>query len=197
MSENSQNKYRDTELDPDLLLTSFKIQTNWHVISGAPSSGKTTMIDQLADKGFHIFPEVARQYFERELEKGRTIDEIREDRAALTCEIYTMWVDLVHGLRTDEVIFHDRGIPDGLAFFRIAGMDPNEILPDCFQHRYVSVFFLDRLPYQQDGIRGGDDASAAYMESWMIRDYHELGYNVIRVPVLPPEERLAFILERL
>ena len=37
----------------------FKVQTNWHVITGAPCSGKTTLIEQLADKGFKIFPEVA------------------------------------------------------------------------------------------------------------------------------------------
>ena len=76
-------------------------------------------------------------------------------------------------------------------------MNPNEILPDCFQHRYASVFMLDRLPYQQDGIRAGDDASAAYFDSWMERDYSALGYNVVRVPVLPPEGRLAFVLEKL
>jgi len=56
---------------------------------------------------------------------------------------------------------------------------------------------LDRFPYQQDGVRGGDDTSAAYFDSWMSRDYSALGYSVVRVPVLPPEERLAFILERL
>jgi predicted ATPase len=31
----------------------------------------------------------------------------------------------------------------------------------------------------------------------MSRDYSALGYNIVRVPVLPPEERLAFVLERL
>jgi predicted ATPase len=38
---------------------------------------------------------------------------------------------------------------------------------------------------------------AAYFESWTLRDYSALGYNVVRVPVLSPEERIAFILERL
>jgi predicted ATPase len=56
---------------------------------------------------------------------------------------------------------------------------------------------LNRLPYQKDGVRAADDATAAYFDSWMSRDYRSLGYNAIRVPVLPPEERLAFVLERL
>ena len=197
MPGNTQINYRDTHLNPDLLSSPFKIQTNWHVITGASSSGKTTMIDQLAGKGFQTFPEVGRQYFERELAKGRTIDEIREDRAALTCQVYELWVKLNCGLQASEINFLDRGLPDALAFYRFAGMNPNKILPDCFQYRYASVFLLNRLPYQQDGVRAGDNASAAYFQSWMLRDYRALGYDVVRVPVLPPEERLAFVLDKI
>jgi predicted ATPase len=167
------------------------------VITGASCSGKSTLIDQLADKGFQTFPEAARQYFERELAKGRTIDEIREDLTTLTCQVYDLWVKLNSGLRTTEITFLDRGLPDALAFYRFAGLNPNEILPDCFQYRYASVFMLNRLPYQRDGVRAGDDETAAYIEAWMLRDYSALGYNVVRVPVLSPEERLAFVLEKL
>jgi predicted ATPase len=197
MEGHSQNDFLATELDPDLLSTPFQIKTNWHVITGASSSGKTTLIDQLADKGFKTFPEPGRLYFERELAKGRTIDEIRADRAALTRQIYYIWLELNSGLRADRTTFLDRGLPDALGFYRFAGMNPNDILPDCFQYRYASVFFLNRLPYQQDGIRAGDDESAAYFDFWMERDYAALGYNVVRVPVLPPEERLSFVLEKL
>ena len=42
-----------------------------------------------------------------------------------------------------------------------------------------------------------DDDTAAYYDSWIQSDYRALGYQLIRVPVLPPKERLAFVLERL
>jgi predicted ATPase len=155
------------------------------------------MIDQLAGKGFQTVPEVGRQFFERELAKGQTIDKIRQDRATLTCQIYDMMVKHERELRADKVLFLDRAIPDALAFYRFAGLDPNGILPDCFQNRYASVFMLDRFQYQLDGVRGGDDTSAEYFDSWMSRDYSALGYKVVRVPVLPPEERLVFVLEKL
>jgi len=193
----SQQDFRDIELDPDLLSSSFKVQTKWHVITGASSSGKTTLIDLVTASGYQTIPEPGRQYFEGELAKGRSIVDIRENRAALTRHIYGLWLKLLSGLRATEVSFLDRGLPDSLAFYRFAGMNPNQILADCFQHRYASVFMLNRLPYQRDAIRAGDDASAAYFESWMLRDYTALGYDVVRVPVLEPEERLAFIIERL
>jgi len=196
MPGNSQHSFRTTELDLDFLSTPFKVQTNWHVITGASCSGKTTLIDQLADKRFQTVPEAARQYFETELAKGRRIDEIRENRFALACQIYDIMKELERELQDNEVTFLDRALPDLLAFYRFAGMNPNEILPDCFQHHYASVFMLDRFPYQRDGVRTADDETAAYFEAWMYHDYSALGYNVIRVPVLPPEERLAFVLDR-
>ena len=48
MSASSQQDFRATELDPALLSTPFEVQTNWHVITGAASCGKTTfMLDPL------------------------------------------------------------------------------------------------------------------------------------------------------
>ena len=60
-------KFLTTDLDPALLSTPFEIQTRWHVITGAPCSGKTTLIDLVARKGFQTIPEVGREYVEREI----------------------------------------------------------------------------------------------------------------------------------
>jgi predicted ATPase len=101
------------------------------------------------------------------------------------------------GLRVDEITFLDRGLPDVPAFYRIAGMDPDQVVPDCFMHRYASVFMLNWLPYQVDGVRIADNPTAENYDTWIDRDYRKIGYNIVRVPVLPPEERLAYVLERL
>jgi predicted ATPase len=196
MLDNPQHDFRTTELDPDLLATPFRVQTNWHVIAGAPCSGKTTLIDHLADKGFQTVPETGRQYFERELARGRTIDEIREDEVT-EWGIAGMQLRIEHGLQAIDVLFLDRALPDYLAWHRARGLNPNELLSECFHHRYASVFVLDRFPIQRDGLRPQDEALAAFLDEWIARDYSALGYRVVRVPVLPPEERLAFVLETL
>ena len=197
MSGSYQTDFRTIELDQNLLSTPFKIQTNWHVITGTVSSGKTTLINQLADREFQTVPEVGRQYFEREMAKGRTIDEIRGDPVALTRSLVDMMRECERGLRANDLLFLDRAFPDALAFCRVYGLNPNEFLADCFHFRYASVFILDRFLVEQDGVRAEDDATAALIDDWLVRDYNALGYNIIQVPVLSPDERLAFVLERL
>lgn len=186
-----------TELNPALLSAPFGIQTNWHVITGAPCCGKTTLIRQLAMKGFKTVTEVGREFVEREIAQGLTLEEIRANGIAFDRVIKELQLRVERGLRPEDVLFLDRGLPDSLAFFRLAGLDPNEILPECFHHRYASVFILERFTTQKDCARIEDDLTAEFLGNWHAHDYSSLGYDVVRVPVLPPEERLAFVLERL
>ena len=130
--------------------------------------------------------------------KGRTIDEIRENMTAIQIAIKDMQLEIEHGLRANDVLFLDGAVPGSLAWYRVFGLNPNEILLECFHHRYASVFVLDPLPFQPDDQRVEEIAAiAGYLHEWHTRDYRALGYSVVKVPVLPPEERLAFVLERL
>ncbi len=184
------------ELDPALLSTPFEVQTNWHVLTGAICCGKTTLVDMLAERGFRTLPETSRLYLKREVAKGRELEEIfasAADERALT-EMQRM---AENGLEAHEATFLDRALPDYLWFWRLLGMDPNELLAQCFFFRYASVFILDQLPLQMDGARLDDEAYTDLLDEWLTRDYSTLGYEVVRVPVLPPEERVAFVLESL
>jgi predicted ATPase len=195
LPESSQPDFKTTELDAELLATAFEVQTNWHVITGAPSCGKTTLINLLANKGFQTVPEAARLYLEGEIAKGRSIEEMRSNQVALERSIKDMQLEIERGLQANDLIFLDRAIPDYLAWYRVSGLNPNEFLRECFHYRYASVFMLDRLPLQLDGLRFKDDALQGLTDEWHIRDYSTLGYRIVRVPVLPPEERLRYVLE--
>jgi predicted ATPase len=187
---------RNRSLDPDLLRTPFRIQTNWHVITGEICCGKTTLINLLADQGFQILPESSRPYIEGEVAKGRTLDEIfgsTADERAIT----DLQKRAECGLRPTDLTFLDRALPDYLWFWRLLAMDPNELLADCFQHRYASVFILDRLPLHLDGARIEDEAYTVLLDQALVSDYSALGYHIVRVPVMSPQKRLEFVLERL
>jgi predicted ATPase len=197
MIESPKHDFITTELDPDILSTPIEVQTNWHVITGAPCSGKTTLIDKLADKGFQTVSETARLYIEKEIAKGRKIDDIRGDVDALERSLIEIQLRFERALRKTDIAFLDRGLPDCLTYCRVAEMNPNEILSECFCHRYASIFVLERLPIQQDDIRIEDEATAVFLDEWLVRDYSALGYSVVKVPVLSPNDRLEFVLEKI
>ena len=198
MVDDFQGKYLITELDAVILATPYKILTYWHVITGAPCSGKTTLIDQLAEAGYHTAYETAREYFEIEMAKGRTSQEIRDCGHPTQHGIFEMQQRHEDGLRPEQITFLDRGLPDSLTFHRVCGLNPDELLLDCLKYRYAAVFILDRLPVERKITLGPEDEiSAQFQDEWLERDYAALGYSVVRVPVFPPLERLAFVLERL
>ena len=182
------------ELDPNLLTASFRVNTSWVVITGAASSGKTTLINLLTKRGFRTAQETARQYIDQELAAGRSIKEILEDPCTEPC-IEEMQVRTEHELNPEEVVFLDRALPDSITFRRLVGLDPHEILTKCFQYHYAYVFILDLLPFQQDDARIEADTYTVLLDAWLTRDYSALGYEVVRVPVLSPEERIDFIIE--
>ena len=197
MPEFDSSQFLATPLDPALLSTPFKVKTNWHVITGASSSGKTTLINLMRDRGLKTSPERARQYIEVELAKGHSLDDVQKDLVVLNRAIMAFTLKEEQKLPPCDTIFLDRGVPDTLSYCRIIGIDPNELLPDCFHLQYVSVFMLDRLPFDHDGVRYEDEEIAEFLHYCSLKDYTALGYRPIKVPVLPVEDRLTFILENL
>jgi predicted ATPase len=193
MDGSPQYEFITTELDADLVVGTRGVQTNWQVLTGAACCGKTTLINQLAAKGFKTLPEAARQYIDGELAKGRTFAEMFGNAADEIC-MTDMQREAERRLRTADIVFLDRALPDSITFYRFCGLDPNELVADCLRRRYAAVFLLDRLPFRQDGARLEHDATSDLLDTWLARDYGTLGYDVVRVPVRPPEERLAFVL---
>ena len=183
-------------LDPRLLATPYAEETNWRVLTGAPSCGKTTLIDSLAEQGFRTVEEGARRFMEEQVAGGRTLDAIHEHGAALQRRLLDVQRGIEAGLRPADVAFLDGAIPHALAWFRLFGLDPNEVLPYCFRHRYASVFVLDPLPLERDGFRFEDETVVRFLDEWIARDFAALAYSIIRVPVMAPEDRLRYVLER-
>jgi len=185
-----------TPLDPETLSTPFEVQTKWHVFTGAARCGKTTLIDLMAAKGYKTIVETARFYLENEIAKGRLVEEIFKDTNTEPC-ILEMQLEYERGLGAQETVFLDRALPDSLPFYRFHDLDTSEVLAECYRYRYASIFLLDQLPLKLDGVRLEDETYTQVLDDWLYRDYTALGYQVVRVPVLPPEERVEFVLDKI
>ena len=168
--------------------------THWYVFTGAPSSGKTTLLIEMAKRGYQVVPEVARAMIESGLKRGRTLHQIRGDKKAFERVILEKKVSIEKGMRRDEVVFFDRAIPDSIAYFKLAGLDPEEAISQSPRNHYRAVFLLDRLPFEKDPVRIEEPDSAKALEGLLEESYTMLGYDVIRLPVLSIKKRLEMVL---
>ena len=184
-------------LDVQAFDLSAALSTQWCVVTGAPCAGKTTTLEVLGTLGYAWRPEVARTLIEQRLAEGRTLAEIRNNEGAFQREQLDFTLRARRSLSPDELILFDSGLPDFLTYFRVSSLDPNEILTVCGHWRYACVFHFDPLPLVQDHARIEDEDTANAIDTWLERDYRALGYQPVRVPVMPVANRVALIVEHL
>lgn len=169
--------------------------TEWIVITGAPSSGKTSVINDLKARGYNVQDEVAREYIEACIARGLSIHDIRADGGCdLQQQILRLKAEREAALAPHETVFLDRGIPDSMTYFRLAGLDVAAAKAAAGRFRYDAVFLFDRLPVINDGIRVESEVMAHEIDKMLMQDYRSLGYDPVRVPVMPIVKRTDFIL---
>ena len=173
------------------------IQTNWYVITGGPSSGKSKTIEYLAFLGHPTVPESARVLIDMHVNQGRSIKEIRADEKVFQRKILEMKIDAEKKILPGQITFFDRGIPDSLAYYRFFGDDTDPVLKACTVRKYKGVFLLDPLPFEHDYARVENRETAITLHTLLDEAYTSLGYEVIRVPVMPISERAELILSKI
>lgn len=182
-------------------------KTNWWIITGGPSTGKSTLLSNLQQLGYKTVPEAARVAIDEGIERGQTVEEIRADEFYFQSQVHFRKARLEHTLPEHQLIFWDRGLDGDTSVYAIKAMlddkanpDPDEIygteIISAPTKLYKGVFLLDRLPYQKDYARVEDEEEAAGIHNALDKAYRKFGYNPIRVPVLPIDERIEFILDQ-
>lgn len=172
--------------------------TNWYVITGGPGSGKTTIINLLKERGYKTTMEHARHYIDTERVTGKTVEEIKRNQIEFQQSVFKMQMAQEQKLDPDEIVFLDRAIPDALAYYRFLTLPEDENLQHALSHVfYKKIFILDLLPLVNDYARTEDKIGQQRIHQLLIEAYKSLGFPIVHVPVMPPEERVAFILKNL
>ena len=171
--------------------------TRWSVITGAPCSGKTAVIQMLEKRGYAVVHEVARAYIDRQLTEGRTLSAIKADVGAFERHILMEKLRIESQLSPDEVIFLDRAVPDSIAYYKLNGLNPAEPFQKSREVRYLHIFLFERLSFLGDPVRSEDERTAQRLSQLIEESYRSLKYGLIHVPLLSVEKRVQFILEHL
>jgi len=171
----------------------------WYVVAGGPSSGKTTIVNELAKAGYVVYPEASRVLIGRELAKGRKLEEF-QGTVEFQKEIFKLQREAEDSAPKDKIVFFDRALPEGIAYCRFYGMDITEYSqPNWpqFKNRYRKIFFCRQLPFDKDHVRI-EDAKTAQDLSRLIREaYANLDYEIIDLPPVSIAGRIKIVLSEI
>ena len=170
------------------------------LLIGGPGTGKSTLINVLAERGFICYPEISRQVTLEAQKQG--IDQLFLKEPLLFSQ------KLLEGrikqyqdalAEQDNIVFIDRGIPDVVAYMHFIGDTnyPEMFKNACKDFKYTKLFILPVWEeiYLSDNERYESVQEAKQIQEHLIKTYSELGYDMIEVPKDTPDNRADFILK--
>lgn len=174
---------------------------NFHIVTGGPGSGKSTLIDALERKGFTRSVEAGRGIIRDQMAVGGTA--LPWYDPAAYAELMLCWEMRSHHIaraHAGPVIF-DRGVPDIVGYLRLTGLPvPAHVDKAARTFGYNRrVFLAPPWPeiFEQDAERKQDFGEAEQTCRVMIETYASYGYDLVELPLTPVEERARFVMDRL
>ena len=170
---------------------------NWYVVTGGPSTGKSTLLAELSQKGFKTLPEAARVVIDEGILSGKSIDQIRRDEKAFQHAVLQKKKEVESTHSNELLTFFDRGMHDTLAYLKLHGFEIEDWVEKAMSNaKYRSVFLLEPLPlYQKDYARTETAAESRKLNQLLYDAFTDYGMTPILVPVLSPTERADFVLQ--
>ncbi len=178
------------------------------VITGAPGTGKTSIIKGLEELGHHCFHEIIRDMTSKAKSEGNAVEFV-SNPLVFVDDAHQFNKDLLHGraehykqsldLET-PISFFDRGMPDVLAYMDFFGQSyGDDFIETCRALRYDHIFIVPpwKEIYKEDAERFESFKEAEEIHHALLNTYTGFGYTPLDVPKDSISNRIAFILENL
>lgn len=177
------------------------------VITGGPSTGKTSVIEYLENLGYPCLHEVIRLMTLAQKEEKNdlifktnpivSVADPKEFNQRILNARVAQYVSL-NAMDTPEVVFFDRGIPDVLAYMDCFGQEYEaDFEKACTDHPYDRVFIMP--PWEEihvsDNERFENYEEGLQVHRCLTNSYTHLGYEVEVVPKMAIAERATYILD--
>lgn len=171
------------------------------VITGGPSTGKTSIIEKIEREGFYCFNEISREVTLKAREEG--IPQLFVSDPLLFSE--RIIAGRIQQFKAAEevnkpLVFFDRGIPDVVAYMDCFGQAYGDhFVESCKNYRYDHVFLLPpwKEIHESDNERYENFDLAQRIHTFLEKSYTDYGYTIINVPKETVEGRVTFILNKI
>ena len=169
------------------------------VLTGAPGTGKSTLIDLLHSEGYYCMHEISREIIKEAQSQGIQniflTDPIVFSEKILEQRIKQYKQTITSNKR---FCFFDRGIPDITAYLDDSQIHATDIFKNAIhEHPYDLVFVFPpwKKIYTQDRQRFETFKQAKQVHKAIVEAYKKTNSSIIIIPKDTPHNRLAFILD--
>ena len=171
-----------------------------YIITGAPGTGKTAIINALKKEGYSCAEEISRTIIAQEIARSGDVLPWK-NLAAFSQQVIDLRKAQYTNAPTGISHFFDRGIIDVIAYLKYDNQSiNNDIMKMAKQFRYNKTVFYTPIwaeIYTNDSERKEDIITAKKIENLLLYTYQSFGYNLVEVPKLPVNERTAYILSKI
>jgi predicted ATPase len=171
----------------------------FHIITGGPGSGKTSLIEALRGRGYACSTEAGRGIIQDQVSVGGSA--LPWHDPLLFAELMLSWEMRSYHIagESDGKVFFDRGVPDVIGYLRLMNLPvPDHMQKAALAFRYHPVVFI-APPWQeifrQDTERKQDFNEAIRTYQALASTYDELNYHLVELPRSSIEDRLNVVLE--
>lgn len=169
------------------------------ILSGCSGGGKSSLLEELACRGYCAVEEPGRRIVREELKQGGSALPWVDVAAFLRRAIAISLADREAASQSHGWVFFDRGLIDAASALQHVTGEP--ILKELGRkHRYhPQVFLTPPWPeiYGTDAERRHNFDEAVVEYERLLKTYPSLGYEVILLPKIGIRERADFVIETL
>lgn len=172
----------------------------FYIFTGGPGSGKSSVLEALASKGYSVVPEVGRAIIKQQmLQHGQALP--WQDKQLFYEQMLECTIADYNHQKEDTLTFFDRGLLDSIGY---AHLEQLNVLPAHYTlaHTtpYAPVVFIFppwEAIYQKDTERKQDFQLATQTHAIMRITYEKFEYHLVEVPCTSIAKRTEFILDYL
>jgi len=169
------------------------------MISGCSGGGKSTLLDELARRGFATFEEPGRRIVKEQLASGGDALPWTNPRAFIELAVRYSIENWERAQQIAGICFFDRGIIDAANYFLRFGAPMPAYVADAIERcRYHPTVYM-MPPWKEifatDPERRHPFEEAAKEYQSLLSSYARFGYDMVIVPKLSVCERAEFILK--
>ena len=170
------------------------------VLAGGPSTGKTSVLNELKKLGFVCYDEAARDILSDYSSKGSSfkLDPIKISREILS-KRDNDYNDASRISCKNDIIFYDRGVHEITAYLRFINQSNDywEELLKNYKYNVVFIFPSWKEIYTKDDNRIEEYEEAKKISPYIYQIYDESSILSIEVPNISVKERVEFILNNI